>query len=256
MLRGLATLATLLAAALIAGCGVTLNGVTVPPDTLHKARSIAVVSVLGDTIRFRKQGLFSSDDVPFEMPEWGLDDRFAALYAEEITRSLGVTARPYHGPLQKDLLNTLYVLKGLNKRASPNWEVGAPALRAIARETNADLLAVVVREGRMDYLQMSQFMLDGLGFTSGQGLCATHAFMMLVLVDATSLEPVAGSTLWVRKDVPRWMFQRALVPNELCARAPAGTLSPKQTEILHAGMLRAVEPEAIEDTVKRLVTRP
>lgn len=253
MLRRLATLATLLAASLIAGCAVTLNGVTVPPATLQKAKSIAVVSVLGDTVRYTRQGLLQSDDVPFDVPGWGLDERYADLYAEAITHSFGISARPVHGPLQKDLLRTLYVRKGITGKDLPNWEVAAPQLRAIVQQTQADLLAVVVRDWTQAPVAMTQYVVEGVGFTGGRGLCATHAYMLVALVDGSSLEPVAGAALSWRDPQSRWHMPVAPLPPEICAHAASGSLSPQELDIVHRSVVRAAAPEVIEQTVKRLV---
>ncbi|MGC4076443.1 MAG: hypothetical protein QM702_05310 [Rubrivivax sp.] len=256
MLQRLIALATLAAASLLAGCAVTLNGVTVPPTTLQKAKSIAVVSVLGDTVRYTRQGFIQGDTVAFDVPDWGLDGRFADLYAEAITRSLGIAARPYHGPLQKDLLRTLYVRTGVTGKDLPDWDVAAPQLRAIVQETQADLLAVVVRDWTQSPAASTQFVVEGLGFTGDRRLCASHANMLVVLVDGRSLAPVAGASLSSYDRRSLWHIPRAPLPREVCTHAATGGLSPQELDIVHRNVLLAAAPEDIEQAVKRLVKKP
>lgn len=243
---------TLILSLVLSGCGTTFNGVTLSEARLKQTKRVVVVALAGDTITYQRQGLVKGEFRSIDVPSWDLDNLYANRFATELTTSLGVQAVAYRGPRHDTLKRSIYAANPALRRDRFDWKAAELDLRAVAVETDADLIALVLREGFNDELAMTQFPVAGFGFTGGQGVCAAFANLTVMIVDTARIEPIAGANVFKRDSDGKILSGRRGLPLELCENE-ATDLSPQQVEILRRTLLTIVDPNTIQQTTKRLL---
>lgn len=237
---------------IFSGCGTTYNGVTLSESKLKQTKRIVVVALAGDTITYQRQGVFKGDFRAMDVPSWDIDKVYADRFANEMSTALGVPALAYHGPRHATLTRSIYAANPLLRRDRFDWKAAEQDLRAVAAETGADLIALVLREGYNDILAFAPAPVAGFGFTSGRGTCAAFAHLTVMMVDAARIEPIAGANVFKRDAEGKILINRPLLPASLC-KSGATELSPEQLQILRQTLLTIVNPGIIEQTTKRLL---
>jgi hypothetical protein len=246
------TITTLLCSLLLSGCGTTYNGVTLSEGRLKQTKRIVVVSLGGDTLTYLRQGVLKGDFRTMDVPSWNIDNVYADRFANEISTSFGVPAVAYYGPRHETLKQSIYATRPLLRRDRFDWKAAEQDLRAVAVETDADLIALVLREGYNDELSYGPVPVAGFGFTSGRGACAAFAHFTVMLVDAARIEPIAGANVFKRDSAGKILSNRRTLPIGVC-RNGATELSPEQLQILRQTMLTIIDPNTIEQTTMRLL---
>ena len=243
---------TLILSIVLASCGTTFNGVTLSEARLKQTKRIAVIALTGDTVTYQRQGFVKGEFRAMDVPSWDLDNLHASRFANEMTASLGVQAVAYRGPRHETLKRSIYAANPALRRDRFDWKAAEQDLRAVAIETDADLIALVLREGFNDELATTQFPVAGFGFTGGRGSCAAFANLTVMIVDASRIEPIAGANVFKRSSDGKILSGRRGLPLELCENE-ATDLSPTQVEILRRTLLTIVDPNTIQQTTKRLL---
>lgn len=237
----------------VSGCGTTLNGVTLSDGRLKQAKRIVVVALADNIVTYQRAG-FNGEFRTMDMPLLDLDNFYAQRFADAMSSTLGVQATAYQGPRHDTLKRNIYAARPLLRRDRFDWKATEQDLRAVAAETDADLIAVILREGFNDELSPVQAPVAGFGFTSGRGLCAAFAHLTVLIVDATQIEPIAGANVFRRDADGKVVPNRRGLPGELCKKGKGATeLSPEQFQILRQTLLTIIDSNTIEQTTKRLL---
>lgn len=237
---------------ILSGCGTTFNGVTLSEDQLKRTKRIVVIALAGDTVTYQRQGFVKGEFRAMDVPSWELDSLYANRFANEMTASLGVQAVAYRGSKHDTLTRSIYATNPVLRRDRFDWNAAKQDLRAIAVEADADLIALVLREGFHDELATTQFLVAGFGFSGGRGSCAAFANLTVMIVDSSRIEPIAGANVFKRGADGKILSRRRSLPLEMCENE-ARDLSPEQAEVLRRTLLTIVDPSTIQQTTKRLL---
>ncbi|MEY4564961.1 MAG: hypothetical protein RLZZ618_4238 [Pseudomonadota bacterium] len=233
------------AAWFLSACMVTMNGAQLNDSQLASTKKIAVVSVSADFILFSRAGMLNSTIAPLNVSAWGLDAVYGERFASALTKSLRVPAEVYAGP-RLDALKRVYSESYVLNADKFDWKTIAPTVKAIAAETQSDLVAVLLQDGVFDELAPTKHLLSGQGVSAGRQACAAYSNLILVLLDGKTAEPVAGSSLYIPR-APR----RVAVPALYCSKQLKG-MSDEEAQALRRVLLSMVNEEMAAQTVSRL----
>lgn len=246
------TLAVIVAE-MIGGCQTTMNGVTLKNEALQNTKKIVVVSLTGDTLSYNHQGFTQVTRHTVDIKSLGLDQIFEERFAQSIAATLNVNTSVYAGPHREEL-KTVYDDDALLLANRFNWKGIETVLKAIKEEEHADLIAMVLHDGFQDPLANFQFLVRGLGVSSGRRECAAFAHITLLIVDGSRLEPIAGSNLYAVDRSGHIIHSAKIIPVKYCSKV-LNNLSIDEMEYLKEKYLSLVNDTTIQQTVMRLRER-
>lgn len=235
----------------VVGCGTTLEGSKLSKQQVSASKRVAVVSIAGETLYYHQQGFFSSDYQAIDIAAWDLDQFYAQQVASSLSKSLSVESTVYSGPL-RDSIRRVYVDDAILIANRFDWSLVANDIRAIARESDADVVAVLMKDGFQDVLAKTKFMVRGFGVTGARrGMCAAYAHLTLTLIDIKSGEPLAGANVYATDSKGKWVSGRVLIPEELCEQQ-LKDLTPQQLAFLKRLFYSMVSNATMQQTTDRL----
>lgn len=232
-------------------CGTTLEGSRLSKQQVSASKRVAVVSIAGETLYYHKQGVFSGDHQAIDIAAWGLDQFYAQQVASSLSKSLSVESTVYSGTL-RDSIRRVYVDDAILIANRFDWSLVANDIRAIARESDADVVAVLMKDAFQDALAKTKYMVRGFGVTGARGgMCAAYAHLTLTLIDVKSGEPLAGANVYATDSNGKWVSGRVRIPEELCEQQ-LKDLTPQQLAFLKRLFYSMVSNATMQQTTDRL----
>ncbi|MCA1325405.1 hypothetical protein [Herbaspirillum sp. alder98] len=235
---------------LLSACQVTMNGVTLTNDQLKKTKRIVVVSVAANTVTFYQQlprVIQNAKDVS----SWQLDRYYADRFADAISKTLGIAAVAYQGELTSGL-GKVYAPDAFLRADRFNWAAIKDPVKAIADETGADLVVLLLKDEFQDPTARFQFLVSGLGVSGNRFSCVAFAHLTLVALDPAGTAPVAGANVYLTGSDGRPAKSVLQAPVEACADNHE-PLPPAIEQKLRETYVRLLSDQVVRQTSSRLV---